>query len=513
MIQLKKTILTLVALLAVTTQAWADGSWTSGDCTVTLSGGTLTVSGNGEMYGDYDDVDEKAPWVSSASSITSLVIEDGVTYIGDYAFYNLSALTSVTFGKDVARIDDHAFYKCTSLTEITFPASVKEIGPNILANCSNLTEVTFLATDLVRMENAPFYNCGNLKTINIYAETPCDISSTTFSEIANLEHIYVPAGSVDAYKTAWPNVASYIAAMPAQGTAVNFTRGTGDKINEWTMDGGMPAGNVTVEPEYYAQAMFATEGNEVLTPTAAEDAIAGTDAPLIEEGTVAKAGQTDDAQGQVMYAVTTTADAAPALTAFSATVPTAEDYDDATTVFVWYYIQGADAPTGTVPSDDNTFSDSDISATPLTVNVLPNKFTLTFDPAPVEKVDVTVDGQAATPAQDGKLENVPMGKQVKLTAKTGYKLKKVEVKKGGAAAAKTITIGDMELTYADGDKWETIVSKNSDKIKIVSNMIVQVAQPAPNQYRYIHVWYTEVKPSDIIDPSKNYQWDTMEVNY
>ena len=191
----------------------------------------------------------------------------------------------------------------------------------------------------------------------------------------------------------------------------------------------MPAGNVTVEPEYYAQAMFATEGNEALTPTAAEDAIAGTDAPLIEEGTVAKAGQTDDAQGQVMYAVTTTADAAPALDAFSATVPTAEDYDDATTVFVWYYIQGADAPTGTVPSDDNTFSDSDISGTPLQVNVLPNKFTLTFDPAPVEKVDVTVDGQAATPAQDGKLENVPMDKQVKMTAAQGYKFRKVEVKK------------------------------------------------------------------------------------
>ena len=130
-----------------------------------------------------------------------------------------------------------------------------------------------------------------------------------------------------------------------------------------------------------------------------------------------------------MYAVTTTADAAPALDAFSATVPTAEDYDDATTVYVWYYIQGADAPEGQTATVENTFRDSEICSTPLQVNVLSNKFTLTFDPAPVEKVDVTVDGQTATPAQDGKLENVPMGKQVKVTAKTGYKLKKVEVKK------------------------------------------------------------------------------------
>ena len=40
MIQIKKTILTLVALLAVTTGAWAQGPWTSGDCTVTLNGGS-----------------------------------------------------------------------------------------------------------------------------------------------------------------------------------------------------------------------------------------------------------------------------------------------------------------------------------------------------------------------------------------------------------------------------------------------------------------------------------------
>ena len=191
----------------------------------------------------------------------------------------------------------------------------------------------------------------------------------------------------------------------------------------------MPASNVTVEPEYYAQAMFATEGNEALTPTAAEDAIAGTDAPLIVEGTVAKAGQTDDAQGQVMYAVTTTADAAPALTAFSATVPTAEDYDDATTVFVWYYIQGADAPTGTVPSDDNTFSDSDISGTPLQVNVLSNKFDITFNAANDNTLEqgmatVSVDATAAS-LTDGKL-SVKAGQTVTMTAATGYKFTDVK---------------------------------------------------------------------------------------
>ena len=142
--------------------------------------------------------------------------------------------------------------------------------------------------------------------------------------------------------------------------------------------------------------------------------------------------------------------------------------------------------------------------------------TLTFDPADktnlmeVKVGDDKVNVKDSKTVKIEKVEGVIEGTPVKLTANTGYKFRKVEVKKG---AAKTITIGDMELTYADGDSWETIVGKNSDKIKTLSGRIVQVAQPAPNTYKYIHVWYTTVKPSDIIDPSKNYQWGTLEVNF
>ena len=92
--------------------------------------------------------------------------------------------------------------------------------------------------------------------------------------------------------------------------------------------------------------------------------------------------------------------------------------------------------------------------------------------------------------------------------------KKILGMKVAKKGAKTITIGDVELTYADGDTWETIVSKNSDKIKtLAGGYIVQVAQPAPNQYRYLKVVLStnKVNPSDIIDPSKNYEWGTLEV--
>ena len=266
----------------------------------------------------------------------------------------------------------------------------------------------------------------------------------------------------------------------------------------------MPAGNVTVEPEYYAQAMFATDGNEVLTPTAAEDAIAGTDAPLIVEGTVAKAGQTDDAQGQVMYAVTTTADAAPALDAFSATVPTAEDYDDATTVFVWYYIQGQDTPDGQEATEENTFDNTEPAC--LTVQVLSNKFDIQFNAANANTIEagkatVTVGGTAAT-VTEGKLEGVKMGSEVKMTAKQGYKFRKVEVKKAGPAL-KTLTVNGVatkSIYYAEGDTWQQAIERPENA---GSGWSAQGDYIVNGGYT-LFIGSGYVRPGHTIDATKNY---------
>ena len=295
----------------------------------------------------------------------------------------------------------------------------------------------------------------------------------------------------------------------------------GETVNQWTFT--MPGSDVVLTPIYAKAAAFATTGTEpevkTLLPEAAEGVIAGTDASLIAEGTgiVAFAGESTDAtQGTLMYAIGTSATEAPDLDDFNATVPTAKNVaDDGADVYVWYYIKGANTPDGEEATAENTFNDSEICETPIKVTVLPNKYDIQFNAAndntiEAGKATVTVGGTDKT-VTEGKLEGVKMGSEVKVKAKEGYKFRKVEVKKG--AAGKTITIGDMELTYADGDTWETIVSKNSDKIKtIAGGYIVQVAQPASNQYRYIKVVLSnKVNPSDIIDPSKNYEWGTIEV--
>lgn len=277
----------------------------------------------------------------------------------------------------------------------------------------------------------------------------------------------------------------------------------------------MPGSDVVLTPQYAPAAKWDVENagsaeEKVLLPAAAEGVIAGTDASLIAEGTgiVAFAGtSTEVTQGTVMYAVTTTAEAAPALTAFSATVPTAKDYDDATTLYVWYYIQGHDTPDGQQPTEENTFNDSEISAEPLTVQVLTNKFDIQFAAAndntiQAGKATVTVDDQPAT-LTDGKLQGVKMGSEVKLKAANGYKFRKVEVKKG--PALKTLTVGDKQINYVEGDTWQQAIERPENA---GSSWRVQGDHIFNGGYTlFIYggvAMYVYVSPGDTIDATKKY---------
>ena len=216
----------------------------------------------------------------------------------------------------------------------------------------------------------------------------------------------------------------------------------------------MPAYDVEIAPIYAPVAQWAKVDNVDQLPTAIEGVYAESTDAIVTAGTVAKIGETGNPQGTVMYAVTSTNQAtAPALDAFSADVPTAENITAAGDVLVWYYIKGADAPEGEKATAENTFNDSEICAEPIKVTVLSNKFDIQFKAANDNTIDagkatVTVGGTAAT-VTDGKLEGVKMGTEVKVTAKDGYKFRKVEVKKGAKAdLSETITFsGGKNANY------------------------------------------------------------------
>jgi len=107
-----------------------------------LEDGTLTISGTGAMPDYfYNGSDITTPWNSYQNSITTVVIEDGVTSIGINAFSSCSSLTSVTIPNSVTSIGDSAFCGCTSLTSVTIPNSVTSIGDSAFVNCTSLASI------------------------------------------------------------------------------------------------------------------------------------------------------------------------------------------------------------------------------------------------------------------------------------------------------------------------------------------------------------------------------------
>ena len=278
---------------------------------------------------------------------------------------------------------------------------------------------------------------GNFTKIEITGQGSAPIQSDIFTNDGNTATWTGNASSLN-----FPNAIAYATQFvftiePAEAPiTVEWTAST--KTGTFTM----PGSDVVLTPIYAKAATFATTGTgseeKTQLPAAAEGVIAGTDASLIAEGTgiVAFAGtSTTVTQGTLMYAIGTSATAAPDLTTFSPTVPTAKTVaDDGADVYVWYYIKGADAPDGQQATEENTFNDSEPAC--LTVTVLSNKFDIQFNAANANTIEagkatVTVDGTAAT-VTEGKLQGVKMGTEVKVKANTGYKFRKVEVKKKGA---------------------------------------------------------------------------------
>ena len=129
----------LLSVVPVTANA-VTASGTCGDnLTWSLSDdGVLMISGSGPMTNYYSN--KGSPW-SSFSTITSVVIGDDVTTIGNYAFNECTNLTSVEIGDSVTTIGHFGFFSCDSLTSVVIPDSVTTIGDQAFTGCNSLTSV------------------------------------------------------------------------------------------------------------------------------------------------------------------------------------------------------------------------------------------------------------------------------------------------------------------------------------------------------------------------------------
>ena len=372
--KIKKLMITLVALLAVTTGAWADVTWS-------LSGSTLTVSGTGAIA-DYVDYSE-TPWYDNSDEIKTIVIESGVTSIGNNAF-SCTYLESVSIPASVTSIGFSAFTNCGSeadaaltvsfaegttpltigagafenanLKSIDIPNRVTSIGGYAFYGCNNLESVSIPASVTSIGEEA-FSSCGKLANVYIYAPNLTTYGANAFAGNAAGRKIYVPADAVDTYKAGWSAYAADIEAIPGSASAssgpeVAWTAAS--KTGSFTM----PGGNVTLEPDYYPQAAVADGG-----VTAADaDARATTEDPLVKVDATKLTGAK-----KLMYFVSNSG-TTPAYDAEGWTdqLPTAEGFTQQGIVYVWYYPVGIDEG---VDGATATYSDGDICLQSITARI------------------------------------------------------------------------------------------------------------------------------------------------
>lgn len=148
-------------------------------------------------------------------SITSIDIPSGVTSIGSNAFRGCSGLTTCTIGSGVTSIGDYAFYDCSSLTSIDIPNSVTSIGNSAFFRCSGLTTVT-IGSGVTSVGRQAFNGCISLTSLTVNATTPPTLGMNALAGTSNDLKIYVPASSVETYKSAsgWSNYSSRIQAIP-----------------------------------------------------------------------------------------------------------------------------------------------------------------------------------------------------------------------------------------------------------------------------------------------------------
>lgn len=143
---------------------------TSGECgenaTWSYDAGTrtLTVSGKGAIY-DYKNSSE-IPWFQHNVNVDALVIEDGITRIGNYAFYQCEE-GSVKVPDSVTSIGDHAFDESPYLYTITIPSAVEVIGASAFAN-GERTEHVYIKSDTVEIGKEAFAGCAKMNYMTVH---------------------------------------------------------------------------------------------------------------------------------------------------------------------------------------------------------------------------------------------------------------------------------------------------------------------------------------------------------
>jgi hypothetical protein len=221
-------------------QTWQIGYPIASNVTATLNNDTLTISGMGMMK---SFLQNDIPWYNVKNNIKSVVINNGVTSIGQSAFWEHNNITSVTFPESITSIGYCAFYSCIALASITIPKGVTDIKGWAFANCIELSTV-IIPQSITNIEDMAFAYCTGLTDITVNWNTPLSINSDVFYQVDITEIIlHVPSGIENLYaatpfwkdfninktnaepllKTKWNQDAPYWDLCPMDGSHRSYT--------------------------------------------------------------------------------------------------------------------------------------------------------------------------------------------------------------------------------------------------------------------------------------------------
>lgn len=193
-----RVAMTLVVLLFSSLYAWADFS---GRCGTNLlfnfysSSNTLDIyigtEGTTGYMTNYNQADQ-VPWKSVRGQIEKVIIGEGVTGIGNYAFYGCSALRIVEIASTVTNIGNSAFQNCTSLESIDIPDNVTRIGNSAFSGCEQLSSIS-LPDNMVTIEDFAFESCKALTSFS-FPTGVTNISWCVFNNCTGLTSFTIPVG-------------------------------------------------------------------------------------------------------------------------------------------------------------------------------------------------------------------------------------------------------------------------------------------------------------------------------
>ena len=163
---------------------------------------TLTVRGVGEMPNPASA--SEVAWASVRAGVETIVVSEGITTVGDYAFYHMpyaknvslpsslvsigkysfgfcSALEGISIPESITTIGDSAFEACTALKSIVVSPNVTSLGARAFALCSSLTDATVVA-NVTELRAETFYGCKSLTNLILHTGIPAEnVHETAFS--------------------------------------------------------------------------------------------------------------------------------------------------------------------------------------------------------------------------------------------------------------------------------------------------------------------------------------------